>query len=170
MSLGDTCGARDAKLAVLLFLVGRKKLSSISTMELLGSSRLIMDMLRCCVEWLEPMEFKDSERCFFCCGGITFSFKTCGLVDPLSASDELMGLFLSEGRFMADSGSGHSTGIDKSHVGVTKGQKEQLKWAKRDKGANLDKLESHSGGSWCGSRSFFLHNLVAQSPALSVLR
>lgn len=101
MSFGDTCGANDDKLAVLLLRVGRRKLSSSDTIELLGSSKLMMDMLRCWVDWLEPTEFMDDERCFFSCGGMVVSLSTCGLDDPLSASDELIGLFLSEGRFMA---------------------------------------------------------------------
>lgn len=71
------------------------------TMEFRGSSKLMMDMLRW---WLpdvfEPIEFMDDERCFLDCWGTLTSLNTWGLEEPLSVSDELMGLFLSGWPFM----------------------------------------------------------------------
>lgn len=97
-SLGDVTGASEERLAVLLFRVGRSRLSSTDMMEFRLSSKLMMDMLRWLEEKLDPTEFIDDERCL---RAASACLGRHGLVEPLKTSEGLAGLFLLEDALMA---------------------------------------------------------------------
>ena len=79
----------SARLRLLLFRAGFTKKSSTETIELRGDSRLTIDILRWWSGCVEPTEFMDDERCFWCGVGVNVGLSTTGLTDRLDMSEGL---------------------------------------------------------------------------------